>query len=146
MRVPVSTGGRLHLQFAFMSRARGRAQSRTRKGSWSQGATRCLQLPLLLLGSCLGSLAVRCSTARSCRGPKSANLDVHFALGKVLGITSLRKSVIIHGTVLHRGFAVLFMAIYHSTNVAYAWAPPQRGGRFFGPPWKAGYRIDGKCV
>ena len=42
---------------------------------------------------------MRCSTARSCRGPKSANLDVHFALGKVLGITSLRKSVIIHSRV-----------------------------------------------
>ena len=68
---------------------------------------RCLQLPLLLLGSCPGSLAVRCSTARSCRGPKSANLDVHFALGKVLGITSLRKSVIIHGRVLHRGSSSL---------------------------------------
>ena len=90
---------------------------------------RCLQLPLLLLGSCPGSLAVRCSTARSCRGPKSANLDVHFALGKVLGITSLRKSVIIHGRV-HRGLAVLFMAIYHSSNVAYARTPPRRGGRF----------------
>ena len=89
-----------------------------------------LQLALLLLGSCPGSLAVRCSTARSCRGPKSANLHVHFALGKVLGITSLRKSVIIHGRVLHRGLAVLFMAIYHSSNVAYARSPPPRGGRF----------------
>ena len=81
-----------------------------------------LQLPLLLLGSCPGSLAVRCSTVRSCRGPKSANLDVHFALGKVLGITSLRKSVIIHGTVLHRGFAVLFMAI----TVVPTWRTPGR--------------------
>ena len=89
-----------------------------------------LQLALLLLGSCPGSLAVRCSTVRGCRGPKSANLDVHFALGKVLGKMSLSQSVIIHGTVLHRGLAVLFMAIYPSTNVAYARAPPRRGGRF----------------
>ena len=89
-----------------------------------------LQLALLLLGSCPGSLAVRCSTARSCRGPKSANLHVHFALGKVLGITSLRKSVIIHGRVLHRGLAVLFMAIYQRSNVAYTRAPSRRGGRF----------------
>ena len=73
---------------------------------------------------------MRCSTARSCRGPKSANLDVHFALGKVLGITSLSQSVIIHGTVLHRGFAVLFMAIYRITNFSYALSPPPRGGRF----------------
>ena len=84
-----------------------------------------LQLALLLLGSCPGSLAVRCSTARSCRGPKSANFDVHFALGKVLGITSLRKSVIIHGTVLHRGFAVLFMAI----TVVPTWRTPGRRRR-----------------
>ena len=50
-----------------------------------------LQLALLLLGSYLRCLGVCCSTARSCRGPKSANFDVHFALGKVLGITSLQK-------------------------------------------------------
>ena len=84
-----------------------------------------LQLALLLLGSCPGSLAVRCSTVRSCRGPKSANLDVHFALGKVLGITSLSQSVIIHGTVLHRGFAVLFMAI----TVVPTWRTPGRRRR-----------------
>ena len=63
----MSTGVHPHLHFTFMSRARGRAQSRTGKGSWSLEATRCLQLPLLLLGSCLGSLAVGCSPLGSLR-------------------------------------------------------------------------------
>ena len=126
----MSTGVHPHLHFTFMSRARGQGQLHAPNWKWSVEVARCLQLPLLLLGSCPGSLAVRCSTARSCRGPKSANLDVHFALGKVLGITSLSQSVIIHGTVLHRGFAVLFMAIFLSTNMTYARSPPLRGGRF----------------
>ena len=88
---------------------------------------RCLQLPLLLLGSCPGSLAARCSTVRSCRGPKSANLDVHFALGKVLGIMGCTKMVIIHSRVLDRGFAVLFMAITVRGDTR---SPPPLGGRF----------------
>ena len=64
----MSTGVHPHLHFTFMSRARGRAQSRTGKGSWSLEATRCLQLQLLLLGCCLGCLAVGCSSLGSLRG------------------------------------------------------------------------------
>ena len=95
----MSTGVHPHLHFTFMSRARGQGQLHAPNRKWSVEVARCLQLPLLLLGSCPGSLAVRCSTVRSCRGPKSANLDVHFASGKVLGIMGCTKMVIIHSRV-----------------------------------------------
>ena len=58
----------MHLQFAFMSRARGQGQFHAPNGGGVSEQARCLSLCLLLLGSCSRHLAVGCSPLGSLRG------------------------------------------------------------------------------
>ena len=90
----MSTGVHPHLHFTFMSRARGQGQLHAPNRKWSVEVARCLQLPLLLLGSCLGSLAVGCSSLGSLRGTYECKKHIFEQVdlsARLCGLGSVRR-------------------------------------------------------